>query len=698
MMPQSPADVDLERGDGLSILPTVAARPGNAEGDRPTSPGATSSFKSATQRGSALTEKPQDESPAGDVQVPNAQQVKGGPHQKDSARGGYSDPSAKIWSVYLSQAEKFDKEQSESWTGDTEGILVFTGLFSATVAAFILVSYQDLQPNSSDATVLLLLQISQQLSALSNGTSFPVSSSIPGETDFKPSASSVRVNLLWFISLTLSLVCALLATLMQQWTRRYLQVADRPYSPPKRARIRTFFAEGVDKFRLNTAVEALPVLLHASVVLFYIGLVDFLININHTIAFTLLAFVSVFAVSYVLLTILPLVHHSAPYQTPLSALFWFLREAIPLAIMWFRLGNDAKEAIQKRREKIRHGMRRAFEKTAMYLDNAIDIRALIWTLTALDEDDELEDFLDGLPGLFQLASRDGEQLQKLRKKLKTPVTQVLERVLTTCTTGFLPEEIHKHRLAACIGAVWCFPELIKRHYDAVRKQWDQPTGDMWGPLSAETWAVAQTMTAHDDPETALRAHCVQALLAAARQNGQWHCPDDEAAALLQRQLGASPALLGRFAADRPGGTQLAIAARLLGAALPLLERLSKHEGMSGRVVRLRDDLRDVVNALCLGLSAQGAPKELQARLVGEMDVLSALWYRGDPIDSTHLRRHYALDLEGPWRAVMVDQNVADGLREADGSAPVVLPAQEGRTRGVTVSSASPPRLPSGSRV
>ena len=37
----------------------------------------------------------------------------------------YGDSSDKLFSVYLSQADKFDKEQSESWKGDTEGILVF---------------------------------------------------------------------------------------------------------------------------------------------------------------------------------------------------------------------------------------------------------------------------------------------------------------------------------------------------------------------------------------------------------------------------------------------------------------------------------------------------------------------------------------------------------------------------------------------
>ncbi|KAI0306815.1 hypothetical protein B0F90DRAFT_1849195 [Multifurca ochricompacta] len=61
----------------------------------------------------------------------------------------YGDPSGKLWSMYLTEAEKQDKEITESWKGDTDGILVFTGLFSATVAAFIIESYKKLSPDSA---------------------------------------------------------------------------------------------------------------------------------------------------------------------------------------------------------------------------------------------------------------------------------------------------------------------------------------------------------------------------------------------------------------------------------------------------------------------------------------------------------------------------------------------------------------------
>ena len=168
--------------------------------------------------------------------------------------------------MYLTEAEKQDKEVIETWKGDTDGILVFvslcpvslvhvhrlkcilkTGLFSATVATFIIESYQNLSPNSSDTTNALLAQISQQLVDMSNGTPLTVVPAQIGQP-FKPTASAVRVNVLWFLSLILSLSCALSATLMQQWTRRYQELAQRRGAFHRRGRMRAYIFDGINKF------------------------------------------------------------------------------------------------------------------------------------------------------------------------------------------------------------------------------------------------------------------------------------------------------------------------------------------------------------------------------------------------------------------------------------------------------------------
>ncbi|KAI0260884.1 hypothetical protein BC834DRAFT_791982, partial [Gloeopeniophorella convolvens] len=181
-----------------------------------------------------------------------------------------------IFAMYLEKAEKEDDKMTESWKGDADGILVFTGLFSATVATFIAMSLPNLTQNSQDTSAFYLVHLYQLSVAESNSSSSIPLPSLPDPSSFSPPSSAIWVNILWFLSLVISLTCALLATLLQQWARRYLRLTRSPVTLHKRARIRSFFKEGVDKLYLPVVVEALPGLLHISVFLFFAGLVVFL--------------------------------------------------------------------------------------------------------------------------------------------------------------------------------------------------------------------------------------------------------------------------------------------------------------------------------------------------------------------------------------------------------------------------------------
>jgi len=586
----------------------------------------------------------------------------------------YGDPSSKIWGLYLSQAEKFDKEHSESWTANIEGVLVFvrynsnreivlflprgpdqTGLFSAVVAAFLIVSYPLLQPNPTDTTNRLLTQISQQLSTNGTGSSLPPLPPLsPANTSsFRPPSSVVRVNALWFTSLAMSTACALWATLMQQWTRRYMQVADRPYGPPKRARIRAFFADGVDKFALAAAVEVLPGILHVSVLLFYVGLIDFLININHTVAFILLTWVAMACLIYFILTIMPLFYPNSPYQTPLSSLCWFVLEATPLLRLWVRRRNETVQtAIRERRTKIGQGMRRALESKATRLNVQADAdtNALRWTLRSLDEDHELEEFLDGLPGLFHGSSR--HHSLGLRGGLEQLVKPVADKLFATCTTGLLPEGLRRQRLTACLRAIWCFSGTIDPHFRAIWDQWDKLTNDPWGPLSTETWAMASNMTTELDPFIALRAHCIQALMAVMWSKGRWQCAPSEAISLLQRQLGASSVDIDRWWHTNGDQLQLAVAANLLTNSLPLLHKLDKLE--TGGDTMLKIELKAILDTICGELDASDVPHELRARFADGAEVMKVFNIRDVAGRS---RRRAAFDLNGPWTKIFIPVDI-----------------------------------------
>ncbi|KAH9971826.1 hypothetical protein BGW80DRAFT_1460278 [Lactifluus volemus] len=85
--------------------------------------------------------------------------------QNQMSQGGsnFSDGSGPIFKMYVKIAEEEDKTMAERWKKDADGILIFTGLFSAAVAALAAVSIQDLRPNPQDTVVFYLGNIYQLL-------------------------------------------------------------------------------------------------------------------------------------------------------------------------------------------------------------------------------------------------------------------------------------------------------------------------------------------------------------------------------------------------------------------------------------------------------------------------------------------------------------------------------------------------------
>ncbi|KAI0246529.1 hypothetical protein BJV78DRAFT_1134971, partial [Lactifluus subvellereus] len=220
--------------------------------------------------------------------------------------------------MYLERADEEDKKMAESWKGDADGILVFTGLFSAAVAALLAVSVPDIRPNPQDTTAFYVASMYQLLSQI-NGVNISIPSALTNPaSSFTPLPWAVWVNGLWFLSLAISLTCALLATLLQQWARRYLRVTCPRYSPHKRARVRSFYAEGVEKLHFRWAVETLPILLHISLFLFFAGLSVFLFSVNLTIFKVVIAWVGLCVIVYAWLTFLPIFYKNSPYHAPLS--------------------------------------------------------------------------------------------------------------------------------------------------------------------------------------------------------------------------------------------------------------------------------------------------------------------------------------------------------------------------------------------
>ncbi|EKM54919.1 uncharacterized protein PHACADRAFT_60661, partial [Phanerochaete carnosa HHB-10118-sp] len=76
------------------------------------------------------------------------------------------------WRKMDGVVRKADKGKVKNCKEDIDTLLVFAGLFSAVLTAFVIESYHNLQPDTSTETVTLLRQISLQLTSFTINSRF----------------------------------------------------------------------------------------------------------------------------------------------------------------------------------------------------------------------------------------------------------------------------------------------------------------------------------------------------------------------------------------------------------------------------------------------------------------------------------------------------------------------------------------------
>ena len=292
---------------------------------------------------------------------------------------------------------------------------------------------------------------------------------------FTPPRSAVWVNSLWFLSLVISLTCALLATLLRQWAHRYITITQPPRcSLRKQALIRAFFAEGVDKLHLPWAVETLPILLHLSVFLFFAGLLVYLFSINHTVFSFAASCVGISAGIYAWMTFIPLFRHDSPYYTPLSSSVWVLYAGLPYAALEIcRLIRYRRPRIEpaffhisdltdRYGKRLSGGLWKAAEHTALASTDDLSCRILQWTFDAVDEDHELVQFLEALPGFCSSEVNKGPR--SARWTAYIDVLFALARFfIRTQSSELAPDSVKQRHSVICTNAARAVRLPLQNH-------------------------------------------------------------------------------------------------------------------------------------------------------------------------------------------------------------------------------------------
>ncbi|KAG9094283.1 hypothetical protein FRC07_011330, partial [Ceratobasidium sp. 392] len=212
---------------------------------------------------------------------------------------------ATIWKLHLEEADEHDQELAT--------------LFSAILTAFLIESKDLLQQDPGDASVALLLSIAESQYRVEQGLPFPSNiSTSPTIPKFSPSTSERWINGIWFTSLGLALAATLIAMLGKEWLTAFL--ASRPCPAHSHALLRQSRLEGLERWWALHIIALLPSLLHASLLLFAVGLVVYLWTLDEVVALVIgvTQIVGLTSLFYIFTAILGAVYEFCPFVTQVS--------------------------------------------------------------------------------------------------------------------------------------------------------------------------------------------------------------------------------------------------------------------------------------------------------------------------------------------------------------------------------------------
>ncbi len=303
----------------------------------------------------------------------------------------------------------------------------------------------------------------------------------------------VWVNAMWLISLVLSVTSPLIATLLQQWARRYAETPKVPSEPNDRARVRSFLFSGTESYKMRLLVEIAPTLLHFSVYLFFIGLViafhNSTITTNKKVAIAVDVAVGLFGLAYITLSILPCRDVRCPYRTPMSYILWYpwhtflflparclhvFLEQLHGSFVKYGLNtvspgditssgqrrlvdwlNSCENAFEKHREHLMDGFRKSVIKGATTPQEHGDRKIVTWmfNVLAMDGKNKFQKFAASIPRLKI------SDLIPLIESGTIPLQEPLLALLRSCAAGTraagpdIDEDVRKRSLLVCLEAI-----------------------------------------------------------------------------------------------------------------------------------------------------------------------------------------------------------------------------------------------------
>ncbi|KAJ7495978.1 hypothetical protein B0H11DRAFT_2001413 [Mycena galericulata] len=421
------------------------------------------------------------------VPQPRPSHSKSGRDAMRDERGEEMSENARIWHIYTDEAQKADVLMTDGWSRSIDVLLVFTGLFSAVLTTFIIQSYELMLPDSTDTTNALLAQL---ISLQFNGTT-------PTSISNRPQSTTGQihwVNGLWFSALACSLSTALISMLAKQWLQAYIPNVSG--SPRHRARQRQARFMHLEAWHVPGIINALPLLLHVALLLFFAGLVLLLWSLDLAITIANFLIIALAYLFYLASIFLPLLYPECPYQHPITdqMKMWLSPPSTPVPISGY----------SRRRHPSQEPPKTTYDARASLatFEDAIDATALTWLFNKSTDHEVVSTALQAIAGL----PHDFSALRILRD---AGALQLIEQGFQSCFHQDTTVDLQWHLVD---------PEKSELYIRAWLRL-TRGTGEQWPFDIIEPLWMLQDLNTH--PDAAAIASCAIAMSSFDSHMSQW---------------------------------------------------------------------------------------------------------------------------------------------------------------------------------
>ncbi|KAH9926036.1 uncharacterized protein B0H18DRAFT_876826, partial [Fomitopsis serialis] len=232
------------------------------------------------------------------------------------------------WLKLADTAWAYEKDRAERWRNEINTLLVFAGLFSAVLTAFVVQYYAVLLPAPDFNTAILERILSVQLgniptnavvAAANSANPVPVPMVLTNSSSANfpsPPAAPRWIATLWFVALVFSLSAASVGLAVNQWLNFHATEKAGLQDASQKAWTWQLRRHAMDKWQVESMVSILPFLLQVALVLFLVGIVGYLWELGLDIAVPSTVFVGALLLFLAFTSVSPAFVGYSPYKSP----------------------------------------------------------------------------------------------------------------------------------------------------------------------------------------------------------------------------------------------------------------------------------------------------------------------------------------------------------------------------------------------